>query len=146
MVSCQSWDTRMGDPYAKHEKKLSGPFAQALKDNAAFREWVLTRTKFDAFASEAMLLDEEMMARRSMDSANWWVSHHRGGCDCFGCKGGKETDLLAIFGVDNLRFALHFEFKNPKDSFKIENRQPEAYRLRAECWVGNPPKAVVPQS
>jgi hypothetical protein len=135
----------MGEPYAKNEKRLTIPFAEALKTNAVFREWILEHTKFKASAGDALLLDKEMMAKRSKGAANWWVSHHHGACDCFGCKGGKETDLLAVFGAQTgLRFALHFEFKNPKDKFIRAKRQPEAYRLRAECWAKTPPNAVLP--
>jgi hypothetical protein len=134
----------MGQAYAIKEKLISKPFAEALALSSAFRAWVIGRTKFAASANDAVLLDAEMMALRNPDTANWWVSHHHSRCDCFGCKGGKETDILAVFAAAQTRFALHFEVKQPGDQFKAEKRQPEAYKIRAACWVKSPPARVLP--
>lgn len=129
--------------YAHLEKRYSTAIADGLKDNLAFRAWVLCQTKFASFP-EAKLLDAEMWSKRTRSAESWWGSHFQyPGCDCFGCKGGKETDLLAIFEVPALRFALHFEVKHPGDKFDPKRKQPEAYRARAECWVKKAPNTIL---
>jgi hypothetical protein len=135
----------MGHLYARNEKKYSAPLADGLRLNVCLRTWILRQTKFAAHADSARLLDAEMMRCRTVKATNWWASHFRTDCDCFGCKGGKETDLLAVFeGKAGFRFSLHFEIKHPGDQFKIAQRQPDAYKIRAACWIARAPSTVLP--
>jgi hypothetical protein len=133
----------MGQVYAHREKKYSAPIAGALDSDPEFRKWVLGRTKF-AKDGDAELLSEMMLQKRSKGASNWWASHFQFRvCDCSGCVGGKETDLLAVFEKGDYRFALHFEVKRPGDTFKLGKQQPADYRTRAECWVRKAPRTVL---
>src|SRR5438445_8538443 len=103
--------------YGSLEYKYAAPIAQALSDDAAFREWLLSKSEFAKF-SDARILREEMTAHRRNSSAEWWRFHFTEKCRCLGCS-GKETDLLVIFeSKSRIRFALHFEVKQPTDTFK----------------------------
>lgn len=129
--------------YGSLEYKYASPIAQALADNAAFREWVLLQSEFFEF-SDARILHEEMAVHRSNPTAEWWRFHFTEKCRCLGCS-GKETDLLAIFeSKSRVRFALHFEVKQPTDTFKSDGVQSRGYPLRAQCWAGNSPPRVLP--
>lgn len=130
--------------YGLHELSFATPFADRLVSDAAFREWVLCRTKFSNLAVGSRVLDQEMLKRRSPSAGSWWRSHYTAACNCSGC-GGQETDLLAIFeALSGARFALHVEVKHPGDGFKADGRQARAYGERARCWVMKPPRAVLP--
>ena len=132
--------------YGSLEYTYAEPFANALASDAGFRSWLLRRTKFGVFADKASLLHEEMQTRRGKGSATWWRSHYTEKCRCQGCN-GQETDLLAIFEASaGLRFALHFEIKQPTDRFPANKDQAANYALRAACWAISPPKAVLPHS
>jgi hypothetical protein len=133
----------MAQAYAHREKKYSAPIAGALVSDPDFRKWVLAQTRFAKY-DDAELLAEKMLQKRSKGASNWWASHFQfRACDCSGCVGGKETDLLAVFEKDGYRFALHFEVKRPGDTFKPGKQQPEDYRTRAECWVRKAPRTVL---
>lgn len=133
----------MSHVYAHREKKYSVPIADGLVSNPKFRKWVIGRTKFASY-DDAELLSEKMLQKRSKGASTWWASHFQfRACDCSGCVGGKETDLLAIFEKDDYRFALHFEVKRPGDTFKRGKQQPVDYRTRAECWVRKAPRTVL---
>lgn len=131
--------------YGAQEARFAGPFAEALRSNSRFRTWLLARTEFHRYAATTTLLDEEMKARRSKAATSWWRSHYRGGCLCAGCRGGQETDLLAVFETANgIRFAIHVEVKQPKDRFPTDRDQAANYSARAQCWIHNPPLSVLP--
>ena len=84
---------------------------------------------------------DEMKAARRAET--WWRSHYTESCRCEGCS-GQETDLLAIFETtERRRVALHFEVKQPTDTFSPGGRQALNYRLRADCWVANPPRSIL---
>src|SRR5436190_8716042 len=122
--------------YGSREYVYAAPIAQALADNASFREWVLSKSEFHEF-SGARILHEEMALHRSNSSAEWWRFHFTEKCRCLGCS-GKETDILAIFeSKSRAWFALHFEVKQPTDIFKSDGIQSRGYPLRAQCWVEN---------
>lgn len=132
--------------YGSVEFIYAEPFANALVVAPAFRSWVLRQTKFAAFAKEARILNDEMLARRSRRSTTWWRSHFTDKCRCQGCS-GQETDILAIFETTKgVRFGLHFEVKQPTDRFPADKDQGINYALRAKCWATSAPKAVVPHS
>lgn len=137
----------MGAAYGEKELAYAAPFANALIESVTFRTWVLSRTKFAASAHDCRLLQEDMKAARSKTAATWWRSHFNGTCRCDGCRGGQETDLLAIFErSDGYRFALHVEVKQPSDRFPAKKDQAANYALRAACWTSSTPKAVLPHS
>jgi hypothetical protein len=117
--------------YGSIEFSYVEPFANSLVADPGFRSWVLRQTKFAAFAEEARLLHEEMRAQRNRGSATWWRSHFTEKCRCEGCS-GQETDILAIFEeAMGMRFALHFEVKQPTDKFPISKDQGANYALRS---------------
>lgn len=129
--------------YGSLEYQYAAPLAQALIGHAGFRRWVLAKSKFAEF-SDARLLHEEMAVHRGNRTAEWWRFHFTEKCRCGGCS-GKETDLLAIFeSVSCVRFALHFEIKQPTDKFKSDGIQSKGYPLRAQCWTKTPPANVLP--
>jgi hypothetical protein len=129
--------------YGSTEFAHAEPFADALVTSAVFRSWVLKKTRFSEVADQARLLHKEMQAARSKDAATWWRSHFSEKCRCQGCS-GQETDILAIFeGPAALRFALHFEVKQPADNFPPTKDQAQNYLLRAQCWIATPPKAIL---
>ena len=133
--------------YGAMELRYAEPFARGLVNNPDFRSWVILQSKFAAAASSAVLLHAEMAAQRSKASGTWWRSHWRSGCVCPGCAGGQETDLLAVFGEPGgSRFALHVEVKQPTDTFSSKRDQAANYRTRAECWVVNTPRSVLPHA
>jgi hypothetical protein len=70
--------------YGRHEKRWAGPVAEALAEDAAFRTWILRRTRFAEFASTARLLNEEMLAKRSKGAKSWWASHFMEACGVAG--------------------------------------------------------------
>jgi hypothetical protein len=137
----------MGDPYAQKERAFAEPFVEELVANAAFRRWLIARIGLSELAIDARLLHEEMKARRTKAATSWWASHFNGRCKCEGCRGGRETDLLAIFELrDESRIALHIEVKQPTDRFPADKDQAENYQLRAACWLANCPERVLPHS
>lgn len=128
--------------YGSLEYAYAAPIASALADNSDFQLWVLEKTKFGAIAKDARLLHEEMADARKATS--WWRSHYTEKCRCEGCS-GQETDLLAIYEAPHgLRFALHFEVKQPTDRFTPGGKQALNYRKRAECWTATPPRSILP--
>jgi hypothetical protein len=141
----------MKDPrrklYGSKEFAFAEPFINALVDNPSFRTWVLQQTKFAALADGSRVLSDEMGKRRNNSSTSWWRSHYTTKCPCQGCVGGQETDILAIFETaSGMRFALHFEVKQPEDRFPTDKDQPANYQACAECWSKKPPKAVLPHA
>lgn len=129
--------------YGSVEYGYAEPIARALVEDSAFRQWVLSKSKF-AKSSDARILNQEMRSHRQNPTAEWWRFYFTEGCRCLGCS-GKETDILSMF-EDNSgsRFAIHFEIKQPKDKFKADGIQSRGYPVRAECWVAKPPPRVLP--
>lgn len=129
--------------YGSTEYLYAAPIAQALIDEFDFRKWVLSKSVFAEF-SDARILHHEMASYRGNATAEWWRFHFTEKCRCAGCS-GKETDLLAMFESESkVRFAIHFEIKQPKDKFKADGVQSRGYPLRAECWINTPPRNVLP--
>lgn len=127
--------------YGPIEMAFASPFADGLRDSAVFRKWVIGKTPFKAHARTAVLLHEEMQAKRG--AATWWRSHYQERCRCEGCS-GQETDILAIFSDGATRFAIHVEVKHPGDKFSNDQQAP-SYPIRAACWAGagrNPARVI----
>jgi len=128
--------------YGSLEYAYAAPIALALVEDSKFRRWILSRTRFREF-SDARILNQEMALHRGNPTAEWWRFHFTDKCRCLGCS-GKETDILAIFeNKSHLRFALHFEVKQPTDVFKSDGIQSRGYPLRAQCWATKPPAKVL---
>ncbi|UPK40866.1 hypothetical protein IVB18_50555 (plasmid) [Bradyrhizobium sp. 186] len=129
--------------YGSIEYLYASPIARAMIDDPSFRRWVLSKSEFAEFA-EARILNREISAHRANLTAEWWRFHFTEKCRCDGCS-GKETDLFTIFeNKSSLRFALHFEVKQPQDKFKSDGIQSRGYPLRAQCWARKPPAKVLP--
>lgn len=132
--------------YGSVEYAYAEPFANVLVTEPAFRSWVLRQTKFADFAEVSLVLHDDMKRQRSRSSATWWRSHFSEKCRCQGCR-GQETDLLAVFeATTGVRFALHFEVKQPMDRFPADKDQAANYALRAKCWATSAPKSVIAHS
>jgi hypothetical protein len=110
--------------YGSIEYQYAAPIARSLVEDAKFRRWVLSKSKFSS-SSDARILHKEMRAHRQNPTAEWWRFYFTEGCRCLGCS-GKETDILVMFedAVGSRRFAIHFEIKQPKDKFKADGVQP----------------------
>ncbi|WP_029587553.1 hypothetical protein [Bradyrhizobium sp. URHD0069] len=129
--------------YGSIEYQYAAPIAQALVDDPDFRRWVLSKSVFAEFV-DARILNKEIGRHRSNPTAEWWRFHFTEKCRCDGCS-GKETDIFTIFeSASGVRFALHFEIKQPKDKFKQDGIQSRGYPLRAQCWADKPPAKVLP--
>ena len=129
--------------YGALEYAYAAPIADALLNDAAFRDWFVGRTKL-ADLGPARVLADDMKARRSKAAADWWRSHYSEKCRCDGCR-GQETDMLVVLEFDGgERAALHIEVKQPTDVFKTG--QGRAYAARAACWIKQPPNAIVPHT
>jgi len=128
--------------YGDIEWEYARPIAEALASSPQFKTWLLSQTRFAPLAENAVLLHEEMKMKRSATAETWWRSHFTEKCRCEGCS-GQETDLLAIFQSDEMRFALHVEVKQPKDNFRKEKDQSRNYALRAACWARAAPAKVL---
>jgi hypothetical protein len=141
---CAREESEVEMKYGSVEYQYAAPIAHSLVEDAKFRRWVLSKSKFSNSA-DARILYKEMRAHRQNPTAEWWRFYFTEGCRCLGCS-GKETDILAMFedAVGSRRFAIHFEIKQPKDKFKADGIQARGYPLRAECWAGKPPPKVLP--
>ena len=129
--------------YGSVEYQYAEPIARGPIEEAAFRRWVLSKSKFSNSA-DARLFHKEMKAYRNNPTAEWWRFYFTEGCRCLGCS-GKETDILTIFEeAAGLRFAMHFEIKQPNDKFKADGVQAQGYPIRAAYWVSKPPPRVLP--
>lgn len=129
--------------YGSIEYRYAEPIARHLADDAAFRRWVLSRSKFSDYA-DAKLLKDEMFIHRRNKTSEWWRFHFSM-CKCEGCIGGRETDIFAVFeAAGSPRFGMHFEVKQPTDSFKKSSLQDHRYPIRAACWVVKPPERILP--
>lgn len=128
--------------YGSVEYQYAAPIAEALVSDAEFRRYVLSRSEFAEFA-DARILNKEIASHRSNATAEWWRFHFTEKCRCNGCS-GKETDIFTVFeSATGMRFAIHFEIKQPKDKFKADGIQSRGYPLRAKCWADKAPAKVL---
>lgn len=132
--------------YGHIEHVYAEAFAEALASDARFREWVLKRTKF-VDRRGCRVLRSEMRAVRTNPNAPWWKNHFTNSCGCFGCAGGRETDVFSVLeDHDGNRFALHVEVKQPRDRFSPQSMQAQRYNARALCWSRSAPPTVLAHS
>lgn len=93
-----------------------------------------------SYASPGVLIDEQRTVRWSRQRtkqpfwANYWCGRDsRCTCRIEGSK-GLESDAIFFFRSKSDRIlAVHVEFKHPNEAFGYG--QPEAYPLRAACFV-----------
>lgn len=129
--------------YGSLEYQYAEPIARALVTNVKFSHWVLSKSKFSAFA-DARLLREEMIAHRKNATAEWWRFHFSMRCNDPCCSGGRETDIFAVYESSvGQRFAMHFEVKQPTDKFDPKRLQGQRYALRAKCWIDKTPSKIL---
>lgn len=129
--------------YGSLEYRYAEPIARSLATNAEFSRWVLYKSKFAEFA-DARLLREEMILQRQNPTAEWWRFHFSMRCNDLCCSGGRETDIFAVYEtVTKLRFAMHFEVKQPTDKFDPKRLQEQRYALRAKCWIDKTPPKIL---
>ncbi|HET8750576.1 MAG TPA: hypothetical protein VFM42_07530, partial [Sphingomicrobium sp.] len=128
--------------YGHLEHDYAEAFAEALCEDEAFRDWVLFRTRFAEIRNTHVIRDE-MHSLRKSSAAPWWKNYFTYSCDCFGCEGGRETDVFAVIEDEvGSRFALHVEVKQPTDRFDPAVEQAKRYKMRAACWAANAPPTV----
>jgi hypothetical protein len=105
------------------------------------RDWLITGTSAEPnYVGAGVLFDEQRAVRwRTKPTkqpfwANYWCGRdNRCTCRIDGSK-GLESDAIFFFrNASNRILAVHVEFKHPNESFGFG--QPEAYPLRAACFV-----------
>lgn len=57
--------------YAGVELTYAEPFARAVVGQAAFRAWVLGRTRFPPWVGEAVFFHEAMTSKRTKAAESW---------------------------------------------------------------------------
>ena len=104
-------------------------FADALLEEAAFRQWVLTRTKFFDRRDASLLIEEQSARPAKSWWRHWWTR--------LPDRSQSETDVFAVFQdqADEERFALHVECKMAAGKF-MQN-QAAQYQLRGEFMKSN---------
>ena len=113
------------------EVNLDHAFAEALKDSADFRAWLLSGGRFARHAATARLLHEEQAKVRRAKHwwKHWWCTLPDGS--------QGETDIFAVFESEGgERFALHVENKPPHGVLPF--RQAANYRRRAAFKANDP--------
>lgn len=114
------------------EKQLDRALDDAIRTNADFTQWFLSRTKFAA--EDALYLDSR--SNHPWSKFPIGIRNAETGLSDTVQKEG-ETDILVIFVTHaKKRFAIHIE--NKRGSGKFTPLQPELYRARAAAWKGNP--------
>lgn len=119
--------------YSDLELRYARPVAQAILDNASFREWMLEGTDH----SGAHPIGVEQAALRSPSMKNpYWFNYWCGKDSRCSCRigSGIETDILIVMQKPGeRRVGLHIEVKRPGE--KLGSGQAESYPRRAACWA-----------
>ncbi len=110
------------------EDDLCRAFAEEMARSGAFKNWVLSRTKFSDRGFQARVLkDEQIAARPKVLPERWW-RHWFWKIPDLGRE--YETDVFIVLDCEGgFRFALHVEFKLGSE---LSPGQAESYRPRAE--------------
>lgn len=115
--------------------------AESVFTSQDVRDWLIAGTPKEAkYAGSSVLIDEQRAVRwRTKETkqpfwANYWCGRDsRCTCRIEGSK-GLESDAIFFFrNSSNCILAVHVEFKHTNESFSFG--QPEAYPLRAACFV-----------
>ncbi|WP_449427763.1 hypothetical protein [Rhodanobacter umsongensis] len=114
------------------EKELDAALEKAFKEDEAFAQWFLARTKFaHRGAKYFWSRSDHPWGRIPYATINTQT-----GASEISLK-ESETDVLVVFQAQDEEFlALHIE--NKIGSGKFTALQPELYAPRAEHWKGNP--------
>lgn len=124
----------------KAQPFLDAIAAQLLASQDA-RDWLLRGTPFEkSYFGSSMLTDEQRAKRWSSNPtkqpywANYWCGKDsRCICRIEGSKGLESDAIFFLRNAANRVLAVHVEFKHPREPFGFG--QPEAYPLRAACFV-----------
>jgi len=115
--------------------------AECVFTSRDVRDWLLRGTPVETnYMGSGVLTDEQRAVRWSREPtkqpywANYWCGRDsRCTCRIEGSK-GLESDAIFFFrNKSNRILAVHVEFKHPREPFGFG--QPEAYPLRAGCFV-----------
>lgn len=134
--------------YSELELRYARPIANTILSSRAFRNWLISGTKYEVVATDAVPVGDLQKSLRSPNMENpYWFNYWCGKDANCACRIGTgiETDILLVLDCnDRRRLALHMEIKRPGE--KLGNGQAESYPRRAACWA-NPvtrPRTVVP--
>jgi hypothetical protein len=124
--------------YSELELRYARPVANAILENAAFRQWLLGGTKHENSVLEARPVGQMQGSLRSPTMKNpYWFNYWCGKDSKCACRIGTgiETDILLILDcVSGRRLGLHIEIKRPGE--ELGNGQAESYPRRS--MLGKP--------
>ena len=127
--------------YSGKAQPYLNAIAESVFTSQDVRDWLIRGTPVAAtYAGSIALIDEQRTTRwrtkptRQPFWANYWCGRDsRCTCRIAGSK-GLESDAIFFFRNSSNRIpAAHIEFKHPNEKFGFG--QPEAYPLRAACFV-----------
>jgi len=127
--------------YSERAQPYLDAIAESVFTSLDVREWLIKGTPAEAsYERPDVLIDEQRAARWRIRPtkqpfwANYWCGRDsRCTCRIDGSK-GLESDAIFFFRNNLSRIlAVHVEFKRPNEAFGFG--QPEAYPLRAACFV-----------
>ncbi len=127
--------------YSEKAQPYLDAIAAGVFKSINVRNWLIEGTPAaDQYINSDVLIDEQRDVRWSKGPtkqpfwANYWCGRDAH-CTCR-IEGSKGLESDAIFFLRNRTgniLAIHLEFKHPKEPFQFG--QPEAYPLRADCFV-----------
>jgi len=115
--------------------------AESVFTSQDVRDWLIMGTPAERkYTGSIALIDEQRAVRwRTKPTkqpfwANYWCGRDRN-CTCriVGSKGLESDAIFFLRNSSNRILAVHVEFKHPNETFQFG--QPEAYPLRAACFV-----------
>lgn len=121
------------------------PYLDAIANSfflkSQVRDWIIKGTPAEANYSDSdVLIDEQRSVRWRVKPtkqpfwANYWCGRdRRSSCRIEGSKGLESDAIFFLRNRSGRVLALHIEFKHKSEVFGYG--QPEAYPLRAECFV-----------
>ncbi len=127
--------------YSAKAQPYLDAIAESIFTSIDVRDWVIKGTPHEAdYARSEVLIDEQRAVRwlTKPTKQPFWANYHCGRdsrCTCR-IEGSKALESDAIFFFQNRLervLAVHVEFKHPNEAFGFG--QPEAYPLRAACFV-----------
>jgi hypothetical protein len=133
--------------YSERELRYARPVANAILNDPAFREWLLSGTHHVSYKDGEPAGDIQGTYRSKNLKNPYWFNYwcpRDAKCECR-IGSGIETDIFLILVRPSAeRLGLHLEIKRPGDKLRVG--QAESYARRAACWA-NPstrPKTVMP--
>lgn len=132
--------------YSGKAQPFLNAIAESVFTSQKIRDWLIAGTPAaENYLGSDVLIDEQRAVRWQTKPtkqpfwANYWCGRDsRCTCRIEGSK-GLETDAIFFFRNKQKRIlAVHVEFKHPREAFGFG--QPEAYPLRAACFVKTHPE------